>query len=152
MPYLTEMLARYPEDPSLYRIFVMLKSTSLLLQPLSDQDLQFINKALAIDSKNQSVRDAIVSVFSVQEDGFEKVKRLSESFPSDTYPHAAMASLYLQRGEQQKAIEWAALAARNNPSNVSLTKLTNDLINNKFDIRNYITFKFDISGILHEDR
>lgn len=92
------------------------------------------------------------SVFSVQEDGFEKVKRLSESFPSDTYPHAAMASLYLQRGEQQKAIEWAALAARNNPSNVSLTKLTNDLINNKFDIRNYITFKFDISGILHEDR
>lgn len=152
IPHLTQMIERYPNDPSLYRIFVMLKSSSLLLEPLSEKDAQYLNKALELVSDNQSVRDGIVSIFSLQADGFEKIKQFSQSFPNDAYPYASIASLYLEKGQRQKAIEWAKSAADHNPSNAKLAKLRNDLMNHKFNIRDYITFSFDILGILQAEQ
>ncbi|MEK6628135.1 MAG: hypothetical protein AABY53_05875 [Bdellovibrionota bacterium] len=147
MPLLLEVLRRYPDDVGLLRVFTMIRSaTALLHEPLSEADNNILNLALSKDSENVSTRNALVTIYTRQEEGFEMISRMARAYPNDIYPYATLAGGSLLENDRKGALEWAEFGLKKNPNNKQFLLLKQDLENGVFNINKYYNFHFDISG------
>lgn len=146
IPLLNEMLRRHPDNVGLLRIFTMLRATSLLLESLSEYDKKILNLAISQDSENISTRNAIVTIYTRQEEGYEMISRMAYAYPNDIYPYATLVGRLLLDQDRQTALKWAQFGLTKNPNNKQFLSLKHDIENGTFHINKYYNFNFDIAG------
>jgi|GEM_PF-4635908 len=151
MPLLNEMLRRHPENIALLRVFIMLKSAPLLLEPLSENDHEILDRMISLDFNNVDTRNIIVIIYSNQKDGAKKISALTQTHPHDIYPYASLVGEALVAKDQEAALKWANYGLAKNPGNKQFLALKQDLARGTFDIRNYYSPYFDISGLFSEN-
>lgn len=150
LPSLYELIRRHPDNLGLLRVFVMIKAGIYLKTPLSDQDRALLDHAFAEDTMNSSTRKGIVTIFSEQKNGLQKVAELTRLYPQDIFAYATIISEAFAEDDIISAEGWADYALKQNPNNPDFKELRNQVFKKKFDVRKHKNYHIDISGAFEE--